>query len=354
MRQDVGAAVAAGLVAVAAAHGQTPPTMDASGTVHAPALTVPVSSLLTPEARAAFIARYTAPAPSGGGDIVGMRAAYDAFMFKPALEKWRAIYTVDIAHQTIAGVPVDVVTPTQGGDPRNKDRVLINLHGGGFVMGAGLLGQVESVPLAGRGRIKVISVDYRQGPENRFPAGSEDVAKVYRALLKIYPPENIGVYGGSAGGMLTAEAIAWFRREGLPAPGVIGLFASGGVIGGVADSSNLGRVLTGQPPLALTGGGVYFQGCDLRDPLVSPALYAEEMSHFPPTLVVTGTRDFQMSNAVFTHAQLLKAGRQSQLLVQEGFGHGDFAMLAGTPESKDAYDIIWRFFDTHLGRKYRG
>jgi hypothetical protein len=69
MRRDVGAAVAAGLMAVAAAHGQALPTMDASGTVHAPASTVPVSSLLTPEAKAAFIARYTAPARRKPGDF---------------------------------------------------------------------------------------------------------------------------------------------------------------------------------------------------------------------------------------------------------------------------------------------
>jgi hypothetical protein len=69
MRRDVGAAVAAGLMAVAAAHGQALPTIDASGTVHAPASTVPVSSLLTPEAKAAFIARYTAPARRKPGDF---------------------------------------------------------------------------------------------------------------------------------------------------------------------------------------------------------------------------------------------------------------------------------------------
>jgi monoterpene epsilon-lactone hydrolase len=71
-------------------------------------------------------------------------------------------------------------------------------------------------PIASIGKIKVISVDYRQAPEYAFPSASEDVATVYRELLKTYKPTNIGIYGCSAGGLLTAETIAWFQKEKLP------------------------------------------------------------------------------------------------------------------------------------------
>jgi hypothetical protein len=69
---------------------------------------------------------------------------------------------------------------------------------------------LESVPIASVGRFKVITVDYRQAPEATFPVASEDVAAVYKDLLKTYKPENIGVYRCSAGGALTAQAGAWF------------------------------------------------------------------------------------------------------------------------------------------------
>jgi carboxylesterase type B len=101
----------------------------------------------------------------------------------------------------------------------NRGRVLINLHGGAFLWGAHSGGLVESIPVASVGKLKVISVDYRQGPEATFPAASEDVAAVYTALLKRYEPQNIGIYGCSAGGVLTAQSVAWIAAHGLPRPG---------------------------------------------------------------------------------------------------------------------------------------
>ena len=83
------------------------------------------------------------------------------------------------------------------------------------------------MPIAALGRIKVVSLDYRQGPEHRHPAASEDVAAAYRELLKTYRPENIGIYGCSAGGMLAGMSVAWFQRHGLPRPGAVGILCAG-------------------------------------------------------------------------------------------------------------------------------
>lgn len=100
---------------------------------------------------------------------------------------------MDIKPERIAGVPTDVIEPAGGAPPKNKRRVLINLHGGGFEVGAGLGGQMESIPVASLGAIKVISVDYREGPKYKFPAASEDVAAGYRELLKKYSAKRIGI-----------------------------------------------------------------------------------------------------------------------------------------------------------------
>ena len=59
-----------------------------------------------------------------------------------------------------------------------------------------------------------------------FPAASEDIAAAYRALLKDHRPENIGLYGCSAGGTLAAQAVAWLQKEGLPRPGAIAMICS--------------------------------------------------------------------------------------------------------------------------------
>ena len=93
----------------------------------------------------------------------------------------------------------------------------------------------------------------------------------------------------------------------------------------------------------------YFDGIDVNTPLINTGEYPDVLAQFPPTLVVTGTRDVAMGNALITHTSLLKAGVRAELFVQEGLGHGHFFAFPGTPESEVAYDVIWKFFDSNLG-----
>lgn len=335
-------------------------TVDPDGTVHADGVTVPLSEFLSPQARALLAARLTTPAApmvQGDGFVSAARAASDR-LAKGVIAQWQARYPARVDAVTMGGVQTDVVTPTSGIAPHNARRVLINLHGGGFFAGARTGGQAEAIPLAGRGRIKVVAVDYRLAPEHRFPAASQDVEQVYRALLKHYRPENIGIYGCSAGGTLVAESMAWFQHRHLPAPGAIGMFCSGAMPGywSGGDSFAVTPMMNARPPVtkAQLKGGVdtqYLADTRDSDPLVTPGLFPAVLARFPPTLIVTGTRDTAMSNALATNGRLIDAGVKTELLVQEGMGHGDFTLLVGTPEAEQAYAVIWHFFDRHLGRR---
>ncbi len=335
------------------------PRVDADGTVHADGVVVPPSEFLSAAARAALIARLTvAPTPMAtGADFIKTARAASAVAAKAVLAKWLAIYPARIDPVTMNGVQTDVVTPVSGIAPENEHRVLIGLHGGGFFAGARSGGQEEAAPVSGRGRIKVVAVDYRLGPENRFPAASEDVERVYRALLKEYRPENIGIFGCSAGGALVAQSVARFQHLNLPAPGAIGIFCSGAMpsfwYGG--DSFATTPMMNGRPQGTMAGvikgpGNLYLADADGNDPLVTPGLFPGVLAKFPPTLLITGTRDASMSNAIVTNARLLDAGVETQLFVQEGLGHGEFTLIPGTPEATQAYDVIWRFFDRHLAK----
>jgi acetyl esterase/lipase len=93
----------------------------------------------------------------------------------------------------------------------------------------------------------------------------------------------------------------------------------------------------------------YFAGTDANDPLVAPASSAEVLAKFPPTLIVSGTRAFDLSNAVYTHAQLIKLGVAAELHVWEGMFHG-FFYNPDVPESSECYDVIVRFFAAHLAK----
>jgi monoterpene epsilon-lactone hydrolase len=335
------------------------PTVDAAGSVHATDITIPISNFLSPEARADLEARLKGPSMvdrAKGGGMLALRAIADVDQQK-LIERWQKIYPSDITTEAMGGVRTHTVTPKAGIAPENRNRVLVNLHGGGFFLGSRFGGQLEAIPVAGRGRIKVITVDYRLAPENKFPAAHEDVERVYRELLKTYKPDHIGFFGCSAGGTLVGQSVAWFQSRHLPRPAAVGIFCAGLMptfwFGG--DSQAMTPAANGQAQFDPTGTrpgteSSYFDGIDLRNPLIEPAEFPQILAKFPPTLLLTGTRDVAMSNALITNARLLQAGVETQLLVQDGLGHGEFGNMPGTPEATLAFDVIWRFFDRHLSR----
>jgi acetyl esterase/lipase len=101
---------------------------------------------------------------------------------------------------------------------------------------------------------------------------------------------------------------------------------------------------------AAGGRGGYMAGTDPNDPLVSPVSSPQLLAKFPPTLMITATRGMELSGAVYSHAQLVKAGVDARLNVFEGLFHG-FFYNPDVPESKDCYALIVKYFDRQLGKK---
>jgi acetyl esterase/lipase len=319
-------------------------------------MTLPFSRFASPQAKKEFLNLVSRPYPQPEGPLdsremaAKYRQKFDTQYYLPLLRKFRARYPVTIEPRIIAGIQTDIVAPKGGIAPKNETRVLINLHGGGFVIGARAGGQVESVPVASVGKIKVFTVDYREAPEFKFPAASEDVAAVYRELLQDYDAESIGIFGCSAGGLLTAEAVSWFQKLGLPKPGAIAILcgSAGGLFEG--DSAYLWPSDDGLTPRGARESLTYFQGVDPLDPLVSPGYSPAGLAQFPPTLIMTSTRGVDLSPSVYADVQLTKAGVISELHVWEGLGHGGFINSPDIPETEDAIKFVVRFFDRHLKR----
>jgi acetyl esterase/lipase len=337
----------------AGAQNQTPSqppkvTIDADGTVHMPAEAVPPSEFLSSEGKA-YVTQHLQDMQNP--EAVKQEAGVPRFM-KAMLDRDREQFALDRKDDHIGGVHVYVYAPKAGIRDKNRSRVLINLHGGGFSGCWPGCAELESMPLSALMGIKVVSVDYREGPDNKFPAASEDVASVYKELLKSYKPDRIGIYGCSAGGMLTAMSMAWFQTHGLPTPGAIGIYcASAGSFGGDASSTAM-PLGEARAPSSFSSGLMrlgYFSTADPKDPLVSPIVSPAILAKFPPTLLITGTRDFASSGTLYTDTQLTKLGVDSELHVWDGLFHG-FFYNADVPESKDAFGVMIRFFDKHLGR----
>jgi epsilon-lactone hydrolase len=333
------------------------PHVDDDGVAHIPALTVPASRFMSAEARKTFIATFSKPhaSPPKSGtsapDFRRMRAD-DEQKNAPFVAQAEALWPVSFEPRVLGGIRTLVITPKAGVAPENRSRVLINLHGGGFVWGEGNGAKSESIPIAGVGRIAVITVAYRMAPEYKFPAASEDVAAVYRELLKDHRPSDIGIYGCSAGGILTAESMAWFEKEGLPLPGAIGTFC-GSLAAPGGDSSHLAPPLVGERPLPLADTGTlsampYFVQASASDPLVLPINSQSLLAKFPPTLLITGSRDPMMSSMFRAQSALAEAGVDAELHVWDGMWHA-FFMDPALPESQQVYRVVANFFARHLG-----
>ena len=319
--------------------------IDPQGTAHITRI-VPLPKTVSPEARVYLSKPVYHPAPNAS--MAEKRAATDRMQAQDSAAN-RALYPVNIASATLAGLPVRILTPVDAIPPEKANRVFINLHGGGFTTDSGSL--TESIPIAHLAQTKVVAVLYRLAPEHPFPAAVDDSVAVYKELIRTYKPENIAIYGASAGGILTAEVAVKIKQLGLPMPGALGIFTGSGDFSKVGDTSAIYSVvgLAGylSPPRE-DGAWIsdYVGSTDPKDPVLSP-LFAD-LHRMPPTLFLSSTRDMMLSGTTILHRAFLHAGNDAQLVVFEALNHG-FWYDASLPESREANELIVHFFDVHLG-----
>ena len=261
---------------------------------------------------------------------------------------------VTVEKTTIDGVRAFIVTPAKIA-PENRNRVLIHMHGGCYVLSPGQAGLIEAVMMAGMGGFKVISVDYRMPPEAYFPAALDDGMVVYQQLLKTTAANNIAIFGTSAGGALTLEMVLRAKQLGLPMPAAIAPGTPMSDVTKVGDSFHtnelVDNVLVSRDGFCDAGARVYAAGHDLADPLLSP-VYGD-MAGFPPAILTSGTRDLLLSNTVRVHRKLRQAGVEAVLQVFEGQSHAHYLRDDSAPETKEAFAEISGFFNKHLGSPAR-
>src|SRR5437763_16844027 len=338
-------ALNAALYAQSSAPSQTDSaTFDPDGTAHLTRV-VPMPTTISPEAQTWLESlAHSTPGPE---TLAERRARTDEWRAKDSAEA-RRLFPVNVEELNIAGVRTDTITPLSMPES-NGNRVLINLHGGGFNSDSGSL--IEGVPIANLAKIKVVSVYYRLAPENPFPAAVDDVVAIYRELLKTYKPRNIGIFGTSAGAILTAEVTVRLKQLGLALPGALGIFSA------LADFSQVGDA---RQLFALNGFAGQLQPVDVnhlpddqyvgrtdrKDPLLSP-LYAD-LHGMPPSLLVTSTRDLLLSDTALFHRALLRAGNDSQLVVFEALPHA-FWYHFQLPETREALELMAKFLDEKVG-----
>lgn len=323
--------------------------IDASGTVNLGGNLVRVPGTPSPEAQSYLSQDLWGTDPAAAPAPMWTTREVTAFAFDALNQQAQALYPVSIEETDIAGVRCHRVLPLEIADDK-RGKVLINFHGGGFVIGSGSL--VEAIPIAHITGIPVIAVDYRLAPEHPYPAAVDDALAVYRDALQTHSPDNIGIYGSSAGGFIVGQLLARIAHEGLPMPSCAGVFSAGGDLVNFGDTAQIftlngffGHLLF---PLdhEMSEVRAYLGGADARDPLVSPVL--GDMSGFPPVLLLSGTRDAVLSATTNFHRALRRAGVSADLMVFDAMPHTHWYALH-LPETAEALAVMADFFTRKLG-----
>ena len=298
-------------------------------------LTLPMPETVSPEGRIMAEALTTMPQPDPMPPIEAQRAMIDAMQQAMGADL-RKRYAVRIEDSAIAGVPVRIVYPDGIRDLADGP-VLLNLHGGGFQVDSGSL--TETIPIAALTGLPVVAVLYRLAPENPYPAALDDALAVYESLAADRPPSRIAVYGTSAGAGLGAQLLSRLVAEGKPVPAALGFFSGSADLSTSGDSEGW-MPLPGNAKSLRESISPYVGATDPSDPVLSPI--HSDLSRFPPTVLVSSTRDFLLSPTALFERALRRAGVATELLVFDGLPHAFWAYMP-IPEADEANAAMARF-----------
>jgi epsilon-lactone hydrolase len=317
-----------------------------------PARSIPVPLTVSPEMRRII----AAPTPTNKSlpktneEWKSLRDTIAAARLRE-LPGLRERFGVTVENTKIAGVNCYVFAPRELPE-QNRSRLLIHFHGGAYIFFPGESGTKEAILMAGFARMKVISVDYRMSPDFPYPAGLDDLLAVYKEAVKMAKPQNIAVFGTSAGGGMTLALMLRAKQDGLRLPAAMAPGTPAADLTKTSDSyftnAMVDNSIVSYEPMLEATTRLYANGHDMKEPLLSP-IYGD-FRGLPPAIITSGTRDLQLSDAVRVHRKLRRAGVEAQLQVFEGQSHAQYMADPSAPETKEAFEEIASFFDRHLGK----
>ncbi len=256
-------------------------------------------------------------------------------------------------------LPKDVsVTPVDaGGVPAewtetpdcSTQRTLLYFHGGGYAMGSLATHRILVANLSRAAKLRVLSIEYRLGPEDPFPAAVDDAVTAYQFLLaQGLKPGQIAVAGDSAGGGLSAACLLALRQAGHPLP------AAGALLSPWLDLSltrdSITRLARTDPlveaKLLQQCAEAYLGSQDPKTPLASPLF--GDLSGLPPLLIQVGSAEILLDDATEFAERARRAGCEITLEVWEDMIHVWHSFAVILPEGRDAIAKIGSFFQRQL------
>jgi len=256
----------------------------------------------------------------------------------------RVARDVKCEHVSAGGVPAEWIVPPGAAD----DRVILYLHGGGYVMGSINTHRAMVARIARASQAKALAIDYRMAPEHPFPAAVDDATAAYRWLLaQGYKPGKIVISGDSAGGGLTLATLIALRDAGTPLP------AAGVPISAWADLEGTGASIKTRaatdPMVDLPGlsrmAKLYAGDHDMKNPLLSP-IHADYRG-LPPMLLQVGDAEILLDDSTRVADKAKAAGVKVELEAWDDMFHVWHVFAKILPEGQQAIDRIGSYVIEH-------
>jgi acetyl esterase len=242
-------------------------------------------------------------------------------------------------------IPLRLYHPLPAAQRKAPPPVLVYYHGGGWVIGDLDTHDTLCRELANAAGIAVVAVDYRMGPEHRFPAAVDDCIAATRwvhghaAELGV-DATRIAVGGDSAGGNLAAVVALAMREAGdVPIRFQLLIYpATDQRRGWPSHTSNgQGYMLTADTMAYFHDHYIADKAQDL-DWRASPLLHAD-LSNLPPALVLTAGYDPLRDEALQYSHKLTQAGNRCTHILFERQIHGFITMGKVIDEANTAVQI---------------
>lgn len=254
-------------------------------------------------------------------------------------------FGVKIASDEINGLYAEWLTPAD----RMRGKVLLYLHGGGYVLGGCDMHRQMVSHIARAGRIQALIPEYRLAPEHKYPAAVDDCVGIYRALLERgIEPGDIIVGGDSAGGGLTLATLLELRDAGDPLPAAAILLSPFLDVTGSGDS-----IITRARQDPWFGGrdtsiiaDYYCEPRQRRDPRVSPVF--ADVSGLPPLYIQVGDDEVLLSDSQRIAEAVRAAGGEVDLEVWLEMWHVFQMFIGKMPEARRAVGKIGDYIQSRL------
>ena len=250
---------------------------------------------------------------------------------------------VRVTQLRVEGVPAEWLEPTEA----TPNKVLLYLHGGGYVMGSCAIYRGFASRLAKSCGLRTLLLDYRLAPEHPFPAALDDSLAAYEWLLEQgVSPKNIVVAGDSAGGGLTLATLISLRDNNKPLPAMAFCISPWTDLALTGDSINTCAEIDPYVSHYLLGLGAHYIGDnDPRLPLISP-LYAD-LQGLPTLLIHVGSDEIMLDDATRFAEAASVAGVNVTLKIWERMWHVFHFLAPRVPEASRAIEEIGQFVTAH-------